>query len=108
MAGGRGNKNPLGRASPKTGRGGCRIPVLSPGTKARTQNPEPDTLPHSSRPSPLLLPEAVSILVRREESLDHLCAHEVAAELFELREPEVEAARVGVAPEIAEILHQDE
>ena len=58
--------------------------------------------------------EPVPVLVRRDESLDHLRRVEVAAERVELREPEVVAAevRVGrgvrVTLQVAEVLHQDE
>src|SRR5688500_19026198 len=58
--------------------------------------------------------EAAPVLVRGEESLDHLGRDEVAAELVELAQPEVEAREVGVAPlvgvapQIAEVLHQHE
>src|SRR5947209_15825398 len=52
--------------------------------------------------------EPLSVLRGREESLDHLGLDEVAAEGVELVEPEVEARRVRVAPQIAEVLHRDE
>src|SRR5437588_4120110 len=59
-------------------------------------------------------PEARAVLGRVDEGLDHLGGDEVSAELVELREPEVVAVEVRVrrgvrvAPEIAEVLHQDE
>src|ERR1700753_685579 len=52
--------------------------------------------------------EARAVLGRRDESLYHLGLDEVSAELVELREPEVEARRVRVAPKVSEVLHQDE
>src|SRR3954471_13421688 len=63
-----------------------------------------------------LLPEAVAVLVRGDEGFDHLGRDEVAAVVVELREPEVEAREVvlllgrvvGVAPEVTEVLHEDE
>src|SRR5215204_3688403 len=61
-----------------------------------------------------LLAEAALVLGRVEERLDHLGPLEVAAELFELREPEVEAREVRVrrvvrvSSEIPEVLHQHE
>src|SRR5215204_3375973 len=61
-----------------------------------------------------LLAEAALVLGRVEERLDHLGPLEVAAELFELGEPELEAREVRVRrvvrvpPQIAEVLHQHE
>src|SRR6184192_508620 len=58
--------------------------------------------------------EAVAVLRRDEERLDHLGGLEVAAELVKLREPELPAGEirvgrvVGVAPEVSEVLHEDE
>src|SRR5215213_2804522 len=60
------------------------------------------------------LPETLAVLVRREERLDHLRALKVAAEVFQLLEPEVVAVEVrvgrvvGRAPQVAEVLHQHE
>src|ERR1700749_2139895 len=60
------------------------------------------------------IPEALAVLLRGEERLDHLGALEVAAEVFELLEPEVVAVEVrvrrvvGRAAQVAEVLHQDE
>src|SRR5215210_6166773 len=70
----------------------------------------------SVRTSASSLSEALAVLGGFEERLDHLGAHEVAAVVVELAEPEVEAVEVsllfgrvvGVAPEVAEVLHQDE
>src|SRR5215210_682420 len=68
----------------------------------------------ASIPDGLRLFEAVTVLYRVDERLDHLGAAVVAAELFELREPEVVAGevrvrpRVRVAPEETEVLHQHE
>src|ERR671913_33020 len=61
-----------------------------------------------------LLAEPLAVLNRVDEGAHHLRVNEVAVELVELREPEVVAVevRVGrvvrVAPEVAEVLHQDE
>src|ERR1043165_9467827 len=57
--------------------------------------------------------EALLVLEREEKGLDHLGAAEVA-EAVQLVEPELVAAEVsvgrivGIASEIAEVLHQDE
>src|ERR687896_197196 len=67
-------------------------------------------------PFTLRLAEPLPVLDGGDERLDHLGAAVVAAELFELREPEVEAVEVeprlrrvvGVALEVAEVLHEDE
>jgi hypothetical protein len=48
------------------------------------------------------------VLVRGDERFDHLGAYEVAVEPVGLREPEVVARSVGVAPRIPEVFHQDE
>src|SRR5215213_3331348 len=63
-----------------------------------------------------LLPEALAVLGGFEECLDHLGAYEVAAVVVELAEPEAEAVEValllgrvvGVAAQVAEVLHQHE
>src|SRR5215212_9213412 len=58
--------------------------------------------------------EARAVLDGLEERFDHLGAAVVAAELFELAEPEVEPLEGGVgrvvrrAAQVAEVLHQDE
>src|SRR5947209_17359923 len=58
--------------------------------------------------------ESAAIFARRDERLDHLGAVEVAAELVELREPEVVAGVVRVrqvvrvALQVAEVLQEDE
>src|SRR5437868_8885671 len=105
MAGGRGNIN--SRAARAYGmkirggapgshrrRAGSREPVR------RNEARKPPPRPAPSGASALLLPEAVAVLARRDEGFDHLGALEVAVELFELREPEVVARLVGVAPEV--------
>src|ERR1043165_3416129 len=62
----------------------------------------------------LALAEARAVLGRLDEGVHHLGLVVVAAELFELREPEVVAgeirvgAAVRVTSEVAEVLHQDE
>src|ERR1700749_2382922 len=63
-----------------------------------------------------LSPEALAVFVRSDEGFDHLGGDEVAVELFELAEPEVVAVKVeshlrrvvGVAAEVAEVLHEDQ
>src|SRR5947209_9827322 len=60
------------------------------------------------RPAASLLLEAVAVLGRVEERLDHLGLDVVALELVELREPEVVARLVGIAAQVAEVLHQHE
>src|SRR5437867_10777656 len=65
---------------------------------------------HESRP------KAVAVLDAGDERLDHLGLDEVAVELIELRQPEVVAVKVktglrrliGIATQIAEVLHEDE
>src|SRR5437588_6434791 len=59
-------------------------------------------------PAASLLLEAVAVLGRVEERLDHLGLDVVALELVELREPEVVARLVGIAAQVAEVLHQHE
>src|SRR2546423_12139191 len=56
----------------------------------------------------LARPEPLAVLAGGDEGLDHLGLDEVSAERVELAEPEVVACRVGVATEVAEVLHQDE
>src|SRR5205823_1176311 len=61
--------------------------------------------------STLLRAEALAILARAEEGLDHLSRHVIAVELIELRQPEVESVQVAVrilariASQVTEILH---
>src|ERR1044072_694358 len=61
-----------------------------------------------------LAAETRAVLGRVDEGFDHLGTLVVAAELFEFRKPEVIARPVGVAPlvrvapQVAEVLHQDE
>src|SRR5947209_12337885 len=61
-----------------------------------------------------LLAEPLLVFRREEKCLDHLRVLKVPAELVELREPELPArevsviAGVGVAAEVAEVLHQHE
>ena len=52
--------------------------------------------------------EAGTVLGRSDEGFDHFSTAEVAPELVELVQPEMIAGRVGLAPEIAEVLHEDE
>src|SRR5215203_3463453 len=54
------------------------------------------------------LAEALAVLGRGDEGLDHLRLDVVAAKLVQLREPEVVARLIGVAAEVAEVLHQHE
>ena len=60
------------------------------------------------------LTEPLPVLAGPDEGFDHLSVDEVAAVLFELPEPEVITSVVRVlwvvrvAPQVAEILHQDE
>ena len=56
--------------------------------------------------------EALLILTRDDESLDHLSVDEVAVELVELVQPEIIASKIGVRrvvwvpPQVTEVLHQ--
>ena len=60
------------------------------------------------------LAEALAVLGRDEEGLDHLRIEEIAIELVELREPEVVALEVerrfrrvvGITAHLTEVLHQ--
>src|SRR5947209_10226901 len=78
--------------------------------------PHPSSfIPYSSSLIPSLSrAEPVPVLIRRDESLDHLSRVEVAAERVELGEPEVVATEVRVrrgvrvSLQVAEVLHQDE
>src|ERR1044071_954456 len=56
----------------------------------------------------LARPEALAVLGRRDERLDHLGGDGVAVEVVQLAEPEVEAGGVRVAAQVAEVLHRDE
>src|SRR5215204_6996097 len=62
----------------------------------------------------ILRREARAVFDGVEEGFDHLGLDEVAVKLVELVEPELPAAEVrvlrvvGVAPQVAEVLHQDE
>src|SRR5215217_3457262 len=55
-----------------------------------------------------LLAEPLSVLDGRDEGLDHLGPPEVAAELVQLIEPELEARLVRVASQVAEVLAEHE
>src|SRR5215212_364892 len=58
--------------------------------------------------TPSRLSEARAVFDGLKERLDHLGADIVAVEVVELLEPEVEAGGVGVAAQIAEVLHLHE
>src|SRR2546421_4473674 len=70
----------------------------------------PDSTDESTAAGRLLLPllESLPVLDGGEEGPDHLGAAVVAVCGVEFREPVVEAGAVGVASEIAEVLHRDE
>src|SRR5687768_14180706 len=59
-------------------------------------------------PGGLARAEALAVLQRADEGLDHLGVLEVAVEAVQLVEPEVVARGVGVAPQVAEVLHGHE
>src|SRR5688572_10352408 len=52
--------------------------------------------------------EALPVLQRRDECLDHLCIHEVTVEGVQLAKPEVEAGGIRIAAKVPKVLHRHE
>ena len=49
--------------------------------------------------------KAVAVFTGNDECLNHLRLFEVAPKLVELVEPEGEASRISIAPEVAKVFH---
>ena len=66
---------------------------------------ELDSWPLALSSLPLSGAEALTILARHDERFDHFGVGKAAAKVVQFLQPEVEARRIGIAPQVTEVFH---